>query len=665
MKVLWSLVLLGVVATSPLVDAKTDKPKNSGKERQSSRVRYLKKSSKAQSDDVQLDPTAPVSDLAGPDTGDLDDSLENRVDTPSPSAVLGSLESPTSSPSPWPTLPQDLNEPGSMNPDGDPLENRVETPTPSIFLGSLDPPTSSPSPWSTLPQDLEEETSVGLNTSAIPSDSPSLIPSDSPSLVPSSSPSSLSSQTPSLSDFDAFTSSYIPDPNDPGNSFVCAGESAETLETLDDSTALPVNFSYQLWLDDDSIDVNSVLSDVESAMTKAVADALLTCEGDNGESLRWRRLAQGVRGISASPADTEKEACDTGCHRIDGALTLQTLETTGAENMAVVCDALNVVQDSSTMTRIATSIEGVGAIRYEDSNINCPEVPQDLSDRSSIVAEEDGNALRSADEEPSLGGAATFGIAMGAVIVVLTFLGLARRRRQNLQPEDLTEAGASNKDMLSLQPSLEPCNTMSSFGGGGYTILAETNSLRGPEEEEEEEPDFPMLSKGNEDEPWQDLTGGESGKGASKKISPFFDPTDLPDRLSLQSSEASSEGGFDDDQNSHTLAQYATPIQLSAEKKKKSPASKASSPPDSLQLDTQPQAADEIRERNSLSPPAYPGLSSLLGGASDSDGSTTDEDRSVAQLVYGGARLLKLSDLEAAHDDENSTSSQDDAEAYE
>lgn len=762
------LVLLGVVVaimlnidimntknTRPLmmaVDAAKTKTssynnKNSGKRQTTTITRVLKGTkkesssvsstfeSKAESNPQPPDAVAPGGDedLSEPDDWtinhpiedeDEEESLEGRLETPSPSELVVSLDEEGGSPSssPWPTLP-----PAEKDDGIDPLDGTDDS-APVTTTTTTAAPSYSPSPWPTellsaaandeADDDTDNDPSDGTDTgtatntdssnnivSVIPSDPPSLIPSDSPSLAPSALPSSADSTitststsvpTPSPSlDLDLknnspFTSSYVRDPND-STSFVCSsaaadGETTTALDDNDDTRALPVTFVYELRLDEDSlVDLTAVLFQVESAMAKAVADALLTCEDDNNNNndsvRRVRRLAQGVWSVSSSPQDTEKAACAIeGCHLVNGALTLHTIvgTTTGTEDMAIVCDALEIVQDPATMTRIATSIEGVGAIRYEESNIECVGGVTEETVGDSIV-EEESDGLDSNDS--SLGGAATFGIALGAVVVVLAFLVVASRRRR-WQGEDLTDAGSNNnnsKDMLSLQPS----NTMSSIGGGGYTILADTNSLRDPEEEQEE-PDFPILSKGDADEQsWKNNKEPTKGGFGSNNFRPFIDQTDLPDRLSLQSSEGGSvddddNGNTDTDDNSDTLAHYATPFQLSSERKR-SPSKKGSSPQGkSLQVGTtnskSPPPTEgaattgEPREDNDNNSPrspsggdAYPGLSSLLGRASDSDGSTTDEDRSIAQLVYGGARLLKLSDLEANHKfDDHSTSSQDD-----
>jgi len=134
--------------------------------------------------------------------------------------------------------------------------------------------------------------------------------------------------------------------------------------------------------------------------------------------------------------------------------------------------------------------------------------------------------------------------------------------------------------------------------------------------------------------------------------------------LSLQSSEGGSfhDGGEDED-DSQNLTQYVNPVQLAAGRRK-SPRKVASPAERGLQVPVEPlrdvPSTEESNEKEKVASPTYPGLTSLLGG--ESDGTSTDEDRSVVQLFAGGVRLLKLSDLEGNHgqDDESASSSKED-----
>ena len=123
--------------------------------------------------------------------------------------------------------------------------------------------------------------------------------------------------------------------------------------------------------------------------------------------------------------------------------------------------------------------------------------------------------------------------------------------------------------------------------------------------------------------------------------------------------------GEDTEDDSQNLTQYVNPVQLAAGRRK-SP-QKISSPAErGLQVPVEPlrdvPSHEDSNETPNVASPTYPGLKSLLGA--ESDGTSTDEDRSVVQLFAGGVRLLKLSDLEGNHsqddddDDEESTSSE-------
>ena len=78
---------------------------------------------------------------------------------------------------------------------------------------------------------------------------------------------------------------------------------------------------------------------------------------------------------------------------------------------------------------------------------------------------------------------------------------------------------------------------------------------------------------------------------------------------------------------------------------------KGDSPPSGLSSFNYDDEHDDLQEKKVASPD-YPGLSSLLGQASDSEG--TDDDRSVVQFLDGGVSLLKMSDLEGTHQHDTS-----------
>lgn len=321
-----------------------------------------------------------------------------------------------------------------------------------------------------------EDPSSSLSLS--PSHSPSMIPSFSPTVVISSKPTKMPSFSPTNGwppeEDETFEESrtLVIDPNDP-RAFICGTGSTSAAAPPSTARTLSVTYIYELRLEDLSVNFDETLPRVEAAMAKTVAEALLPCSS--------RRLLQqeSVIRVSSAPEDIEdtKSGCrdTTGCHRMDGRMTLETVGTTGDEEMELVCAALQAIQGSVAF--LAASTAGVGAIRYEESSTWCGESIDSVQGETNS-----GTQLKSSSSSSSLGGGASVAIGIAAVLVLMAGLLVARRRRNETDNDVVTEA--PSKDMVGQQVS--PSNFSSSqtgfFTGGGYTILADNHSV-GPDEQ--------------------------------------------------------------------------------------------------------------------------------------------------------------------------------------
>jgi hypothetical protein len=122
----------------------------------------------------------------------------------------------------------------------------------------------------------------------------------------------------------------------------------------------------------------------------------------------------------------------------------------------------------------------------------------------------------------------------------------------------------------------------------------------------------------------------------------------LPNRLSLQSSEGGSIDSDEKDMNDDggSLMAYSTPYATPVHLKHQQTTSHKGNPPSGVSSFDDEDESDDLQKKK-VSSPSYPGLTSLLGQASDSEG--TDDDRSVVQFLDGSVSHLKMSDLEATH----------------
>ena len=541
------------------------------------------------------------------------------------------------------------------NIDANPVETRSPTLSPAGFSTAIPTPNK------------DHENPPGTDIGKRPTGSPSLLESYRPSMMPSigpmkvsDSPSPMPTFGPSLvplpetTGIPSIAPTYIekeesnPEPNDQPQGvgtltidpsdplgFVCGGESERVTTT---SGEIFVPFIYELWLEDSSVNFGETLSRVEAAMTRAVAEALLGCAN------RRTLIQQIVTAVSSAPEDIEYATggCSdvTGCHRMDGRLTLETLEATGQEEMEIVCGALQIIQDS--VAGVAATTWGVGGIRYEESTTLCG----DMTDSIQGDIESKGQFAADSSTRSTLGGGATVAIALVGLVVFATGLFVARRRRKFAARDAVSELPC--KDMMSLQLSYTNSSSPRTgfFGGASYTILADIQSMGSADPnvslDQASSAGSPQCRPTTTDNVDADLFGSKNA---------FLFPMDAfdlqPDRLSLHSSE----GGFtasDQDEvhsDSGSFTPYATPAHLMQHQLTPP---KGDSPPSgfsSLNDDD-----DDLQEKK-VSSPGYPGLSSLLGQASDSEG--TDDDRSVVQFLDGGVSILKMSHLEGTPQDDS------------
>ena len=546
---------------------------------------------------------------------------------------------------------------------GNEEENLTDTSSPTMFPSVITTVISAPSKDNDPPPGTEAETkSPGNPPSTLDSHRPAMMPSVGPSMAsnhPSSIPTMGPSPKPSPEPTRMLTSApifidedeSIPEPNDQPDdvgtliidpndplSYVCAGESGQVTTSSVALGSLYVPFTYELWLEDTSVNFGETLLRVEAAMTRAVAEALLGCAS------RRYMLQQLVTGVSSAPDDVENGTggCSdiTGCHQMDGTLTLETLDTTGQEEMEIVCGALRAIQDS--VATVAATTSGVGAIRYEESTILCGDMPD------SIQGGSESKARIPADSSTGLGGGATVAIAFVGLVVLAAGLFVARRHRKRASLDAVAEVPC--KDVMSLQLSYTNSSSPRTgfFGGASYTILADIQSMGSADPNGSS--DLPS-SAGSP--PRRATTTGNMDADLFGPRSAFPFPMDAIDPQSDRSLH-SSEGGFipsDQDDaysDSERFPAYATPVHLMQHQLTPP---KGDSPPSGLSSFNYDDEHDDLQEKKVASPD-YPGLSSLLGQASDSEG--TDDDRSVVQFLDGGVSLLKMSDLEGTHQHDTS-----------
>lgn len=590
------------------------------------------------------------------DNGDKDDEFDAILDDTSvPVASPG----PTQAPSSRHETDSNGNSVGGI--DGEVVHGHVETPSPvappSLSLGS----SSSGDGLAGDSTEMKGQEEIDNMLSSLPMDSPSVAPSFVPSLI--AEPPQIASTAP-IFDVETsapfptkgvdeatnqeFTDDIIPilmiDPNDPSR-FVCGTTAFTSLATSSGtSREFLVTFVYEIWLEDPPVELDDTLPIIELAMTRAVADAYLLCTGE-------RRLQQDlVISVASSPEDviSSELGCRevTGCSRIEGGMTLETKGTTGEEEMELACGALQVIQDS--ITAIATTIPGVGAMRYGGSSLWCG----DTADAIEANEKRSGGAQGAGSSDSTFGSGKAVAITVASLFILGTGL-LVARRRKNASEDAFTEAPSKDIASLQLTHTKSSSPRMGYFGGGGYDILADIHSIGSAEPELssgiESMTVSPCPSHHEEAEELQETMG--LFKNNSMSLFPAYSMDPLPNRLSWQSSEENSSrsDGDDADNNSSTLMTYATPLQL---QEMQSTPPKGGSPPNNF--NPAGIEGNDVEDRNVASP-VYPRLSSLLGRTSESEG--TDDDRSIVQFVDGGVSLLKMSDLKgnreeaSAHDD--------------
>jgi hypothetical protein len=500
-----------------------------------------------------------------------------------------------------------------------------------------------------------------MQPSLAPFDLPPLIPSDVASLAPSVVLTSAASGA------IAYVAVANPNNDDPNglSSYVCKTDAA--LDALDDTINVQVQFTYEIWVEPE-VELATVVDAVKQAMTQAVADQLLTCDDDGDDTGdRRRRLLTGVRGISALRKDVELGSCDTAsteCHRMAGSLTAQTTGEPSA--LDVSCTAVQVVQDSSTLVRIVSSIDGVEALRFEGSTVTCS--GSDQEEGTTEIGEQDAGSR--VDDglgeggEDSVSAAVAVGATLASAMVVFILFAVAHRRQDRAQTiKESYSIHAANTMMTS------PTSTNGVGAGSAvnveYANLPEDDEYYGQTQLIDIDLGDGSSNKDDSFSPMDDSIlvveeGQEADWVGAAPVSPGIclgaNPVS-PEKWDTKEKNEPQSPDSDDDDDIQALMQAAERVDLSSatrEKKKtrRRPRRSKEDYYESCLGSGPPMTPIKEDDGSSRSGSSAGGSPAMLGSLLDNGASSPmslPEDRACVQLFEGYAQVLKVGELEAAN----------------
>jgi hypothetical protein len=361
-------------------------------------------------------------------------------------------------------------------------------------------------------------------------------------------------------------------------------------------------------------------------MTKAVADLLLTCGS------RRRRLLEGVTAVSSEPKDVWTGYCDNECHIMDGFMTLQS--TGVADVRELSCMAISALRATATLTRISTSIEGVEALRYQESTLSCSD--------DAVGVQDNSNSNRSSgleDSEASLSAGASIGITGLSLVLFFAIFAVVRRRQAPVEAtQEESYTIQQTNTMLSSQASQTICSPTSLASNYQSVVSAMT----------EDTPELEDSQKVSRIETNEEILGATPTKWMGMKADPDSPESDLSDD--------------DDDDDVQALIADAEPVDLTCvpqPRKRRRSKQLLEGCYQSFLGDRMmtPIKEDDTSSAGGDAPNNELVRLSLLGERWDSEDSfdATNCD-TVVQIVQGDVHVLKIKDLEAAFlsDDEGS-----------
>ena len=390
--------------------------------------------------------------MPGPTT--LSPVTPRATTSPAPTGLAS--ESHTTSPllSGAPTPDSNLNAPGPTTPS--PVTSQtITSPAPTVVASdahtpfpSAKVPSESSSQIPTMRPSILLEYSMTPHSiaSEIPTVTPN--PTDVHSMSPTMSPSTtvMPSEKPSAS--------YMPSTSSkPTSVSLPVEEGTDGSWTCDNSeygveTMVKVDFEYKLWTEP-SFEVESRKYEVERRLTERVAETLLACSGGDRrrylqEQASRRHLLGSVVIVSSNPEDELSGSCDTGCTNVKGYMTIGSTETE-SETMvkAVFCAVVEIVSDPAVLTPIATSIEGVNGVIFDQTSMPSCLPVQQLSDIAAVEEEDEenigarggGSATNIVTTSKKSGSRSIGLVVAGAAMFILVFF-IARRRHKRRQDEE-------------------------------------------------------------------------------------------------------------------------------------------------------------------------------------------------------------------------------------
>jgi hypothetical protein len=556
---------------------------------------------------------------------------ENVEDRSVPEDFFGRLgtDAPSASPTPTTTSAFQLSTPSPK-----PFHSRPsrasswpsETPpfppsrTPSVLPSAM-PITFLPS---AAPSDQQDS-----STSVFPSDAPSLVPSDVPSLVPSDVPSLVPSNAPSNApSLPVPAITFVNDPND-ASTWICAEDTDNSSEST--ISTIEVSYSYQIWIEE-RLDVFSVSDEVETKMAKAVADLLLTCGS------RRRRLLEGVTSVSSEPKDVLTGYCDNECHIMDGFMTLQSTGVTDVRELS--CMAISVLRAAATLARISTSIEGVEALRFQESTLSCSD--------DAVGVQDNSNSNRGSGLEDSKSLSAGAFISISGFTLILVFAIFAVVRRRQAQVEDTLQESYSIQQTITMgsspasQTICSPTSLQSNYQSD-VSAMTENTPERG---------DSQNVSRLETNE---ELLGAKPHPTPTKWMGMKADP---------DSPESDLSDDDDDDDDVQALIADAEPVDLRCVPKPRKRRRSKHLLEGCYQSLLGDRMMSPIKEDDSSSAAGdahndeliYPSILGERWDSEEDDSFDATNCDTVIQIVQGDVHRLKIKDLEAARlsDDEGS-----------